>query len=136
LTRPDGGGVIAWLKRFTSSIAATLLVLFLGVHWFALQSVGWASMLVARSQSTTWTEALRTTLDGQHPCEVCKVVAAGRAAEKKPSLAFKVTKIEVAIASDEAVLPPAPEGVRLTILELPAPTKDRSVPLLPPPRRA
>ncbi len=128
--------MIAVLKRFTSSIAATLLVLFLGVLWFALQSVGWASMLVTRSQSSNWTEAVRTTFDGQHPCAVCKVVTAGRAAEKKPSIAFKVTKLEVALTGDEVSVPPVPAIRRAQILDPVILKEDRSIPLPPPPRRA
>ena len=93
-------------------------------------------MLVTRSQSGNWTEAVLTTFDGQHPCEVCKVVAAGRAADKKPSAAFKVTKLEVALTGHEVTVPPIPPLRRVQIVDPVILTKDRSIPLLPPPRRA
>lgn len=122
------------LSRFTRIIAATLLALFLGVHWFALQSVGWASMLVSRTQTAGWQEAVRTTFDGEHPCEVCKLVSAGRKAEKLPSVEFKVTKIEAGVPSDQVEIPepPAVAGVPVALVDLPPSL--RSVPSLPPPR--
>ncbi len=48
-----------------------------------MQSVAWAGMIVTRSQSESLSTAIRTTFDGQHPCTLCKVVAAGKAAEQR-----------------------------------------------------
>ena len=122
------------MNRYTRIIAATLLALFLGVHWFALQSVGWASMLVSRTQTAGWQEAVRTTFDGEHPCEVCKLVSAGRKAEKQPVVEFKVTKIEAGVPSDQVEIPepPAVRGVPVALVLVPPMLG--SVPALPPPR--
>lgn len=122
------------LSRFTRIIAATLLALFLGVHWFALQSVGWASMLVSRTQTAGWQEAVRTTFDGDHPCEVCKLVSAGRKAEKLPSVEFKVTKIEAGVPSDQVEIPEPPAFTGVAVAAIAVPSSVRSAPSLPPPR--
>ena len=122
------------LNRFTRIIAATLLALFLGVHWFALQSVGWASMLVSRTQTTGWQEAVRTTFDGEHPCEVCKLVSAGRKAEKQPVVEFKVTKIEAGVPSDQVEIPEPPASSGVPVALVLVPPMLGSVPALPPPR--
>lgn len=122
------------LNRFTRIIAATLLALFLGVHWFALQSVGWASMLVSRSQTAGWQEAVRTTFDGEHPCEVCKLVSAGRKAEKQPVVEFKVTKIEAGVPSDQVSIPEPPAVGRVAVAIVLVPASFSAAPTLPPPR--
>lgn len=66
-------------------IAAVLLSFSLGLHWAALQSVAWTSMLLTRTQQGGFVEALQTTFDGKHPCPICLVVREGRAAEGNPS---------------------------------------------------
>ena len=43
-----------------------------------LQCFAWGGMLVKRSVKMTWGEAVRTTFDGEHPCEFCKAIAAAR----------------------------------------------------------
>lgn len=63
--------------------AAVLLSLTLGLHWAALQSLAWSSMFLERVQTVSVAEALRTTLDGKHPCRLCLVVREGRAAERQ-----------------------------------------------------
>ncbi len=55
----------------------------LGGHWFALQGVAWVTMLVDRTQDSSLAEALDTTFDGQHPCSLCKAVAAGKKEERE-----------------------------------------------------
>lgn len=64
-------------------VAVVLLSLSLGLHWAALQSVAWTSMLVQRVQHGTLVEAIQTTFDGKHPCPICLVVREGRAAERQ-----------------------------------------------------
>lgn len=122
------------MSRLRQFVAVTLLALFLGVHWVALQSMGWATMLVTRSQTAGLGEAVRTTFDGEHPCEVCRMVSEGRKAEKQAPAVFKVTKIEAAMDACPAVLPPAPPMERVAIgVDLPR-TSFRGSPPVPPPR--
>ena len=62
--------------------AVVLLSVSLGLHWAALQSVAWTSMLLSRARTGSLTEALQTTFDGKHPCRLCLVVREGRAADQ------------------------------------------------------
>jgi hypothetical protein len=55
----------------------------LGLHWGFLQSVAWVGMVVNYSQEGTVGEALAKTLDGKHPCALCKAIAKGKQTEKK-----------------------------------------------------
>ena len=59
------------------------LTLSLGAHWALLQSVAWVGMVAAYSRDGSVAEAFNKTFDGKHPCCLCKVIQAGRAAEKK-----------------------------------------------------
>jgi len=62
---------------------AAALALSIGLHWGFLQSVAWVGMVVNYSQSSGFGEALEKTLDGKHPCALCKVIAQGKQSEKK-----------------------------------------------------
>jgi hypothetical protein len=54
-----------------------------GVVWNAVQVVGWAKMFHDYSQVMPWTQALKVTLDGSAPCEVCTFTEAARANERQ-----------------------------------------------------
>lgn len=54
-----------------------------GGHWTVLQTVAWARMLRDFSRDSTLTEAIAKTFDGEHPCDLCKSVKAGRENEEK-----------------------------------------------------
>ena len=69
--------------RTRQIITLVVLALNLGLHWAALQSVAWVSMIVRYSQTTTFQEALVQTFDGQHPCSLCEFVADGKKAEQE-----------------------------------------------------
>lgn len=56
-------------------LAVVLLAcLSVGLHWSALQVVGWVSMAVEFSRTRPVAAALEMTFDGKHPCELCKLV--------------------------------------------------------------
>jgi hypothetical protein len=67
--------------RTRQIITVLVLVLTLGLHWAALQSVAWVSMIIRYSQHATLPKALAQTFDGQHPCALCRFVADGKKAE-------------------------------------------------------
>ncbi len=69
--------------RTRQVITLVVLVLNLGLHWAALQSVAWVSMIVRYSRTATFQEALVQTFDGQHPCSLCEFVADGKKAERE-----------------------------------------------------
>jgi len=93
---------LKWLVlfRFGHVLMLVALLAASGTHWAALQSVAWATMLAQNWQSAPLTQALEKTFDGKHPCPLCKVVAAGKAAEQKSDFALELKKLEY---------PPAPE---------------------------
>lgn len=87
-------------------VAVVLLSFALGLHWAALQSAAWTSMLIERIQSASLADALRTTFDGKHPCNICIVVRDGRAAEQgNPAASTEAGKQSPQL---ELTLSPAP----------------------------
>jgi hypothetical protein len=76
-----------------TTIAA--LLLSLGLHWFALQSVAWTTMLVSNATQVPLREAVARTFDGAHPCDLCHAVAAGKKSEKNSNVVPTVAKIDL-----------------------------------------
>lgn len=76
------------------------LVVMTGAHWAALQTVAWTTMLANNLRTQSVAEAVSETFDGEHPCPLCKAVAAVKKSEKKSEAVTPVLKIE---------FPPAPE---------------------------
>jgi hypothetical protein len=70
------------------------LVAMLGVHWAALQAVAWTAMLADNLQSGSFQVAVTKTFDGQHPCCLCKAIAAGKKSERKTEFSFQSQKLE------------------------------------------
>ena len=123
------------VARYCKIILAVGLSLSLGLHWCLLQSVAWASMLVERTHEASFTEAVQTTFDGQHPCKLCRIVREGQQAEKKSDRQFKVQKLETGSWKrvDFEVVPPLSEaGAEASVSVLLARAE---TPPLPPPRR-
>jgi hypothetical protein len=76
---------------------ATILALFcaIGLHWLALQSVAWTTMLIEHSKRASLCQAIAQTLDGAHPCSLCDVVSAGKNSEKKSDVQPPGPKIDM-----------------------------------------
>jgi hypothetical protein len=66
----------------------------IGLHWAFLQSVAWVSMVVTFSQDAPLSEAIAKTFDGQHPCKLCKGIAAGKKSERKSEFPPLVKQLE------------------------------------------
>lgn len=77
-----------------------LLVLTTGLHWTALQTVAWATMLAANLRTHSMTEAVSDTFDGRHLCPICKAIAAGRKSEKKSTATAPLLKMEFPLAAE------------------------------------
>ncbi len=75
--------MISTIGRATTILA---LCLSLGLHWLALQSVAWTTMLVANAHHAPLCVAVAKTFDGAHPCDLCHAVAAGKKSEGKSEL--------------------------------------------------
>lgn len=117
-------------------MAVVVLTLSLGLHWAVLQSVAWAGMVVSYSQEGSLSSALAKTFDGQHACKLCRIVEAGRSAEKAPVVEVKLPKLE---ACSPVLLTVALAEAPVVILaerDLPILKARTDAPLLPPPRRA
>lgn len=88
--------VVRWpvLRLMPKWILVLALSGSIGLHWAFLQSVAWAGMLAGNLQGTALSEAFTRTFDGQHPCFLCKAIAACKKTEKKAELSFQVKKLE------------------------------------------
>jgi hypothetical protein len=77
--------------------AVTILALCcaIGLHWIALQSVAWTAMIVDNAKRVSLCDAVAKTLDGAHPCSLCRIVNKAKAAEKKSDLPPLTPKIDI-----------------------------------------
>ena len=87
-------------RSFKTFLGLSLTVL-LGAHWLLLQSVAWVGMIITYSQTSTLSEAISMTFDGEHPCRMCIAVKEGKKAESKqlqlkPELKFDFLCMEAA----------------------------------------
>ena len=90
--RPSLGVVVRQVGRI-ATIGA--LCCAIGLHWVALQSFAWTSMLIEYSKGASLCQAIVQTFDGAHPCSLCHVVATGKASEKKTEIQSPVPKIDI-----------------------------------------
>jgi hypothetical protein len=67
----------------------------IGLHWVALQSFAWTSMLIEYSKRAPLCQAIAQTFDGAHPCSLCHVVATGKASEKKTDVQSPLPRIDM-----------------------------------------
>jgi hypothetical protein len=72
-----------FLSKSMSVLAALTICSASGAHWMLLQSVAWAGMVATFAQDRPLTQAVADALDGQHPCDMCKVIADGKSQERK-----------------------------------------------------
>ncbi len=75
----------------------------IGLHWAMLQSVAWSGMLTRNLRTHSFTEAVRLTFDGKHPCALCLAIAKGKSQEQKKEFPSPIQKLEfvnLAVAFD------------------------------------
>jgi len=109
------------------------LTTILGAHWALLQTVAWTTMLADNLQSSSFHDAVTKTFDGQHPCCLCKAIAAGKQSEKKTEFNLQTQKLEFPPAKQNFVLI-APSRFQLLPLENFFARAFAQKPLLQPPR--
>ncbi|MEO6873119.1 MAG: hypothetical protein ABI233_13005 [Chthoniobacterales bacterium] len=80
------------LVRATTIVA---LCLSLGLHWLALQSLAWTTMLVENVRHAPLSEAVARTFDGSHPCHLCRAVAEGKKSKRKSEILPTVAKLDL-----------------------------------------
>jgi hypothetical protein len=67
----------------------------IGLHWLTLQSIAWTSMIIDYSKRGTLCQAIAQTLDGAHPCSLCRVVNKANSTEKKSDLQLLTPKLDL-----------------------------------------
>ena len=117
--------------------AVTILALCLaiGLHWLAVQSIAWTSMIVEYSQTTSLPEALAKTFDGKHPCSLCHAVRKGQSSEKKSDFPSLTPKIDLICSARIIQLMPPVAACEYQSLAAPVHGRAQSPPV-PPPRTA
>lgn len=112
-----------------------MLVLATGGHWFFLQSIAWVQMTVNFARQDTLTVALQKTFDGQNPCDLCKMVKRGKAAEEKREKQMPQLKFDFQLVTGSCELI-SPRPIRpCTPFFARAPQRG-DAPAIPPPRAA
>jgi hypothetical protein len=100
------------LARLRNVLLIFTLLAATGAHWGVLQSVAWTTMLAQNLRADGFTEAVTRTFDGQHPCPLCKAIAAGKRSEKKAEFTLPLVRFEFPPAQPCSVVI-APESVPL-----------------------
>jgi hypothetical protein len=79
---------------------ATIIALCcaIGLHWIALQSLAWTTMIIDYSKCAPLRQAIARTFDGAHPCSLCHVVNAGKNSDKKSDLQSPAPKLDMICA--------------------------------------
>ena len=119
--------------RFGKHFVIVALIAATGAHWAVLQSVAWTTMLADNLRTHSLSESVARTFDGEHPCPICRAIAAAKKSEKKGEFALPMQKLEFPPFKESFVFV-APSQFRLLA---PANTFADSLvqkPLVPPPR--
>ena len=95
-------------QKLTQILIVCALVITIGGHWAILQSVAWVGMTISYSQNSTFKAALVKTLDGQHPCKLCKAVQAGKNSENKDGFVKAESKFDFWLVRGTTLLYPPP----------------------------
>lgn len=123
------------LRKLSRLIVILALAASVGGHWALLQSVAWTRMLIERAQTQSFAEAVRNTLDGRHPCEMCQRITEGQEKEQKPERQnAKIKSDWVCVVHVITLLPPEEEMI-FPAAEIEMPPRPEP-PRLPPPKSA
>jgi hypothetical protein len=139
----SGAFPLDYVKFFTMMglmfvrIGKILLILalgaMLGANWALLQTVAWTTMLANNLRTQSLTEAVSNTFDGEHPCPLCRAIAAGKSAESKNQFAPPTQKLEFPPLNGQIILI-TPSRQPVLALENSSVKSFVQKPLLPPPR--
>lgn len=121
------------LARCGKFFVIVLLVLTTSLHWAALQTVAWTTMLASNLCDDSFSQAVSKTFDGLHPCCLCKAIAAAKKAGKKSEAVSPVLKMEFPPLAGPLVLIPPAQIEPLPLADIFAESL-ASKPPVPPPR--
>jgi len=71
----------------------------IGLHWIALQSLAWTTMIIDYSKRAPLRQAITQTFDGGHPCSLCHAVNHGKNSERKSDLQSPSAEIDMICVS-------------------------------------
>ena len=83
-----------------------VLCLAVGLQWLALQSVAWTAMMVCNAKQVSFCEAVKRTLDGAHPCDMCKRISKANSTEKKQDNQRSAAKADLLCVVRKVALSP------------------------------
>ncbi len=83
------------LRKFSRILVILALLASVGGHWALLQSVAWTRMIIERTQAESFAAAVQTTLDGEHPCDMCKRITEGQQQEQHEEKAPAKVKLDL-----------------------------------------
>jgi len=95
---------VSVLRCIARAVTIFALCCAIGLHWIALQSLAWTTMIIDYSKRAPLCQAITQTLDGAHPCSLCHAVNAGKNSEKKSDLQSPAPKIDMICVSPTASL--------------------------------
>ena len=121
------------IQRIGNLLLIVALLAATGGHWALLQSVAWTSMLAEHMQAESFSQAMEQTFDGQHPCPLCRAIAAAKKSEKKTEFPVSAQKIEFPPLAPGLVLQ-APIAFRLLAIADTFADSPVQTPPTPPPR--
>ena len=122
------------LARLSKWLIVLALMLSIGAHWAALQSMAWFGMIVSYSHDSSLTVAIDKTFDGHHPCCLCKAIAAGKKSERKQEASLQKDESKFAPIKESFVLAPPSHFELLSLWENPPADSLTQKPPLPPPK--
>jgi hypothetical protein len=87
----------ARLRHLAKCLVIGTLFVSVGGHFALLQTLAWGNMLISYSRDASFAEAARRTFDGEHPCEMCKLVKKSRENEERKPLVKAEAKLDVVL---------------------------------------
>ena len=119
--------------RLSHALLIVALLFATGGHWALLQTVAWTNMLATNLRTDSLELAVTKTFDGQHPCKLCQVVAAGKRSEKSSAFPTLAKKVEFTLFANPFVFSAPTEFYIQAELRSPAASSPETPPV-PPPR--
>ena len=111
------------------------LLASVGGHWALLQSVAWTRMIIERTHEDSFAAAVKTTLDGEHPCDMCKRITEGKQNEQQPEKSPLSVKMD--LLCERRIIAIAPPSEPMNFPSSPTGGTPRAErPPVPPPRAA
>jgi hypothetical protein len=123
------------LRKASRLIVILALLASVGGHWALLQSLAWTRMLIERTHTASFATAVQTTLDGEHPCDMCKRITEGKQNEQQPEKSPLGAKVD--LLCERRVIAIAPPSEPMNFPSSPTEGMPRAErPPVPPPRAA